>query len=227
MDFLTSVGQAILDALTMLWDKLVAYLPNLIAAIIILIIGILIAKAVEKLVQKIVEAIKVDDLIKKINVIKKIEEAGTKVVFSQILAWMVKWFLYIVLLVAVSEILQLGQFTDFLKSVALYLPNVIIAVLILVVGLILGSFMEDLIVKILISVKAKLAALIARIAKWAIVIFAVLAALTQLNVAPYLINTLFTTIAFAIALAAALAFGLGGKDAAKDLIDTIKKDINQ
>ncbi|MDD5341645.1 MAG: hypothetical protein PHC97_04420 [Patescibacteria group bacterium] len=227
MEFLTSVGQAILDALTMLWDKLVAYLPNLIAAIIILALGILLAKAVEKLVQKIIEAIKVDDLIRKINVIKRIEETGTKVVFSQILAWLVKWFLYIVLLVAVSGILQLGQFTLFLNDVALYLPNVIIAVLILVVGLILGSFMEDLIVKILVSTKTKLANLIARIAKWAIVIFAVLAALTQLNVAPYLINTLFTTIAFAIALAAALAFGLGGKDSAKELIDGIRKDINK
>ena len=227
MEFLSSIGDAIWVALVTLWDKLVTYLPNLIAALIILIIGILVAKAVEKLVQKIVEAIKVDDLIKKINIVRHIEEAGTKVTFSLILAWLVKWFIYVVLLVAVSEILQLGQFTTFLKDVALYVPNVIIAVLILVVGLILGSFLEDLIVKILKGAKAKLAILIARIAKWSIVIFAVLAALTQLNVAPYLINTLFTTIAFAIALGAALAFGIGGKDAAKDLIDKIKRDINQ
>lgn len=226
MTFLRSIGRAILDALAMLWDKLIAYLPNLIAAIIILIIGVLIAKAIEKLIQKIVEALKVDELIKKINVIKKIEEAGTKVVFSQILAWLVKWFLYIALLVAVSEILQLGQFTDFLKDIALFLPNVIIAVLILVVGLVLGAFLEDLIAKVLVSTKAKLVSLIAKIAKWAVVIFAVLAALIQLKVAPVLIQTLFTTIAMAIALGAALAFGLGGKDAAKDMIDKIRKDIN-
>jgi len=91
----------------------------------------------------------------------------------------------------------------------------------------LGSFIEDLLVKILVSTKAKVAALVAKVAKWAIVIFSVLAALIQLNVAPILIQTLFTTIAMAIALAAALAFGLGGRDAAKDMIDKIKKDINQ
>jgi small-conductance mechanosensitive channel len=225
MVFLRSIGRAILDALVILWDKLIAYLPNLIAAIIILIIGILIAKAIEKLIQKIVEALKVDDLIKKINIVQKIEESGTKVVFSQIFAWLVKWFLYVALLIAVSEILQLGQFTDFLKDVALYVPNVIIAVLILVVGLVLGSFLEDLIVKILKGTKAKLASLIARVAKWSVVIFTVLAALIQLKVAPMLIQTLFTTIAMAIALAAALAFGLGGKDAAKDMIDKIKRDM--
>jgi small-conductance mechanosensitive channel len=225
MTFLSSIGRAILDALAILWDKLIAYLPNLLAAIIILIVGILIAKAVEKLIQKIVEALKVDELIKKINIVKHLEESGTKIIFSQILAWMVKWFLYIALLVAVSEILKLGQFTDFLKDVALYLPNVIIAVLILMAGLILGSFIEDLLVKILKSTKAKLTSLVARVAKWSIVIFAVLAALIQLKVAPMLIQTLFTTIAFAIALGAALAFGLGGKDAAKDMIDKIKRDI--
>lgn len=226
MVFLRSIGNAILDALAMLWDKLIAYLPNLIAAIIILIIGVLIAKAIEKIIQKIVEALKVDDLIKKINIIKKIEEAGTKVVFSQILAWLVKWFLYVALLVAVSEILQLGQFTDFLKDIALFLPNVIIAVLILVVGLVLGTFLEDLVAKLLVSTKTKLVSLTAKIAKWAVVIFAVLAALIQLKVAPVLIQTLFTTIAMAIALGAALAFGLGGKDAAKDMIENIRKDIN-
>ena len=227
MTFLSSIGRAIVDALVILWDKLIAYLPNLIAAIIILIVGILIAKAIEKLIQKIVEALKVDELIKKINIVQRIEESGTKVVFSQIFAWLVKWFVYVALLIAVSEILQLGQFTDFLKDIALYLPNVIIAVLILVVGLVLGSFIEDLLVKILRGTKAKLASLIARIAKWSIVIFTVLAALIQLKVAPMLIQTLFTTIAMAIALGSALAFGLGGKDAAKDMIDKIKRDINQ
>jgi len=227
MTFLSSIGQAILDALVILWDKLIAYLPNLIAAIIILIVGILIAKAIERLIQKIIEALKVDDLIRKINIVKKIEEAGTKVIFSQIFAWLVKWFFYVALLIAVSEILELGQFTDFLKDVALYIPNVIIAVLILVVGLVLGAFLEDLILKILRGTKAKLASLIARVAKWSVVIFTVLAALIQLKVAPILIQTLFTTIAMAIALAAALAFGLGGKDAAKDMIDKIKRDVNQ
>ncbi|MFA5187831.1 MAG: hypothetical protein WC460_00530 [Patescibacteria group bacterium] len=227
MDFLSSIGQAIIDALVILWDKLIAYLPNLIAAIIILIVGILIAKAIEKLIQKVIEALKVDDLIRKINIVKKIEESGTKVIFSQIFAWLVKWFLYVALLIAVSSILNLGQFTDFLKSIALYLPNVIIAVLILVAGLVLGSFIEELLVKILVSTKAKVAALVAKVAKWAIVIFSVLAALIQLNVAPILIQTLFTTIAMAIALGAALAFGLGGKDAAKDWIDQIKKEINR
>jgi len=225
MEFFNSIGEAILEALTMIWEKLIDYLPNFIAGILILIIGIFLAKAIEKIVQKIIEAAKIDELVGKINVVKKIAEGGTKVVFSQIFAWMVKWFLYIVLLVAVSEILKLGQFTLFLKDIALYLPNVIIAVLILVVGFVLGYFIDDLIVKVLKSTREKLANLVGAVAKWAVIVFAVLAALIQLKVAVSLIQMLFTAIVFMFALAIGLSFGLGGKDAAKDLIEEVKRDI--
>lgn len=226
MTFLSSIGNAILEALVNIWDKLIGYLPNLIAAIIILIVGIIVAKAIAKLVQKIVEALKVDDLIRQINVVKKIEESGTKVILSQILGWLVLWFLYVVLLVAVSDILELGQFTAYLKDIALYLPNVIIAALILVVGLVLGDFVNDLLVKILKGAKAKMAALSGAVAKWAIIIFTVLAALIQLKVAVSLVQMLFSAIVIMLSLAFGLAFGLGGKDAAKDFIDKIKRDIN-
>ncbi|OGY42267.1 MAG: hypothetical protein A2Y67_04425 [Candidatus Buchananbacteria bacterium RBG_13_39_9] len=225
MELFSSIGDAILEALASLWEGLVAYLPSLIAGIIILILGIFVARAIEKLLEKLIEAAKIDELIRKINVVKKIEEGGTKVVFSQIFAWMVKWFLYVALLIAVSEILRLGQFTLFLKDIALYLPNVIIAVLILVVGFVLGYFVDDLIVKVLKSTRAKLANLVGSVAKWAIIIFTVLAALIQLKVAVALIQMLFTAFVFMLALALGLAFGLGGKDAAKETIEEVKRDL--
>jgi hypothetical protein len=225
MEFLQDIGVAILDALKDLLYQVLGFLPELIAALVVLIIGIIIAKAISRLVRQIVRAIKVDKYIKKINIIAKIEESGTIVDFSAILAWLVKWFLYIVLLIAVSEILQLGQFTMFLSDIAIYLPNVIIAVLILVVGLVLGEFIDNLIVSILKSAKAKLGALVGAVAKWSIFVFAVLAALIQLGVATALIQTLFTAIVVTIALSAGLAFGLGGRESAKDFIEKMRKDI--
>lgn len=225
MEFLQDIGVAILNALKDLFYQVLGFLPEFIAALVVLIIGILIAKAISRLVRQVVRAVKVDKYIKKINVIAKIEESGTIVDFSSILAWLVKWFLYIVLLIAVSEILQLGQFTAFLSDIALYLPNVIIAVLILVVGLVLGEFIDGLIVSILKSTKAKLGALVGAVAKWSIFVFAVLAALIQLGVATTLIQTLFTAIVVTIALSAGLAFGLGGRDSAKEFIERMRKDI--
>jgi len=227
MVFLKSIGRAVLDALVILWDKVLAYLPNIIAALVILIIGVLISKAIAKLVQKIIEALKIDAYVRKINIVQKIEEGGTRVILSKILGWLVKWFLYIVLLIAISEILALGQFTNFLREIALYLPNVIIAVLILVVGLVLGDFVDRLIISILKGTKAKLAPLVGAVAKWSIFVFSILAALIQLGVAVTLIQTLFTAIMVTIALSAGLAFGLGGRDAARDFIEKVKQDVSE
>lgn len=225
MEFINSIGEAIVQALISLWDGIVLYFPSLIAGLVILIIGIFLAKAIEKLVEKIIRAAKIDELVQKINIVKKIEEGGTKVVFSQLFGWLVKWFLYIVLLVAVSDILQLGQFTTFLKDIAMYLPNVIIAVLILVAGFVLAYFVDDLVVKVLRSSREKLANLVGAVAKWAIIVFTVLAALIQLNVATQMIQMLFTAIVAMLALAFGLAFGLGGREAAKELIEEVKRDI--
>jgi hypothetical protein len=227
MDFLRNVGEAIVDAVVDLFYQVLGFLPELVAALVVLILGIMVAKALAKLVQQIVRAVKVDKYVRKINLIKKIEEAGTVVEFSFVLAWMVKWFLYIVLLIAVSEILHLGQFTSFLRDIALYLPNVIIAVLILIVGLVLGEFVDNLVNSILKSTKAKLGALAGAVARWAIFIFAILAALIQLGVATTLINTLFTAIVAGVALSAGLAFGLGGREAAKSFIDKVRRDISE
>ncbi|MCB0483239.1 MAG: hypothetical protein KDC37_01615 [Flavobacteriales bacterium] len=226
MELLQTIGDAIVVALQDLWVDVVAFLPSLIAALVVLIIGLIIAKALGRLAQRVIHTIKVDDVVRKIDVVQKLEEAGTKVQLSEMVGWLVKWFLYIVLLIAVSDILNLSQFTAFLNEIAIYLPNVIIAALILIVGLVLGQFADDLIVKILKGTKARKAPFIGAVAKYAIFVFSILAALIQLNVAVSLINTLFTAVVVTLAVGTGLAFGLGGKDAARDAIEKLRRDIN-
>ena len=227
MEFLNTIGDAVVVALLDVWYDVVAFLPELIAAIIVLIVGVIIAKALSKVVQTVVERLRVDAVVQKIDVVRQIEQSGTHVRLSAVLGWLVKWFLYVVLLIAISDILQLGQFTSFLNAIALYLPNVIIAALILMVGLVLGHFADELIVRLLKGAKARKAPVIGAVAKWAIMVFSILAALIQLNVAVALINTLFTAVVVTLAVASGLAFGLGGKDAARDVIENFRRDINQ
>jgi len=227
MEFFQDIGKTILDSLSSLWDSLIDYLPSIIAAVIVLVVGILIARLIARIITRIIRALKVDHYVRKINIIKKIEESGTLIEVSAIIGWLVKWFLYIVILIAVSEILELSQFTVFLRDIALYIPHVIIAVLILLVGIILGDFADRVIVSILRPTKAKLATLVGAIAKWAIFIFAIFAALIQLGVAVSLIQTLFTAIMVAIALSVGLAFGIGGKEAAKEFIEKMRRDIRE
>ena len=114
-----------------------------------------------------------------------------------------------------------------MRDIALYIPHVIIAVLILLVGIVLGDFADRVIVSVLRPTKAKLASLVGAIAKWAIFIFAIFAALIQLGVAVSLIQTLFTAIMVAIALSVGLAFGIGGKEAAKEAIEKLRRDIRE
>lgn len=221
MDYFAESQEAISASLENLWSKVMAFVPELLVALIILIIGLILANVIGGVAHKLVELTKVDSLIKKIDATKKLADAGLKLNVASLIGWIVKWFLIIVTLIAVVDILNLEQVTNFLNDVARYLPNVIVAVVILAVGLVVGQFVYDVVEK---SAKAShvtkhTADVLAALAKWSIIIFAVLAGLSQLGIAPNLIQTLFTGIVAGLALAFGLAFGLGGKDHATKFLD--------
>lgn len=218
-------NEAIVGSLQDLWAKIIAYMPELVAAIVVLIIGLVLSSVLSKVAKKLVELTKVDKLVKKIDATKKLEESGLKISFAAMIAWIVKWFFIIITLIAVVDILKLQQVTLFLQDIALYVPNVIVAVIILAIGLVLGQFIYDVVEK---SAKASkvtkhTAEVLAAVAKWSITVFALLAALVQLGVATNLIEILFTGLVAMLALALGLAFGLGGKDHATKWLDKVSK----
>ena len=139
---------------------------------------------------------------------------------------LVKWFIIIVFLVAALDVLNLSQVNSFLQGVVLlYLPNVIVAVLFLIIAAILAEIVKNIVVGSARAAGVTSANLAGAVAKWAIWVFAVIAALTQLGVASALIQTLFTGLVVAISLAFGLAFGLGGKDAAARAIDRVRSEV--
>jgi len=225
MGFLQSTADALSTSFGELFNSLIAFIPSLVAALIILIVGLLIAGALSRLVQRLVEMLKIDSLISRIDIIEKMNHAGGKVHLSVIIGWLVKWFLILATLIAVADILQLTAFNQFLNRIALYFPNVVIAVLILVAGLVFGNGVSNVIRTVIKSSNLKVGAIVATVAKWAIVIFAIMAALSQLEIATGLISTLFTGIVFMLALAGGLAFGLGGKEGASTLINSLRDEM--
>ena len=108
-----------------------------------------------------------------------------------------------------------------------YLPDAFIAVIILLVGMLLGSFVYDVVNTAVSAAKLGGAAILAGICKWAIVVFAFIAALQQLDIAQELLQTLTTGLVAMLALAGGLAFGLGGQSHAKHVLDKLKSDISQ
>ena len=119
-----------------------------------------------------------------------------------------------------------SEITDFLKRVLLYIPNIFVAILILIVAALVAEFLGKFIRASMEAGRLSAARFIGSVAKWSVWVFALFAALLQLGVAPSLINIIITGFVAMIAIGGGLAFGLGGKDSAKEVLDKIKKDIS-
>lgn len=208
-----SLSEAFTSSLSDLWYGLVGIIPDVIGAIIILIIGLILAKLLSNLTRWVVKKIKVDLLFEKTKITKKFEDVGFRFVPSDVLAWIIKWFIIIATFMAVADTLRLQEVTNFLREIVLYIPNVIVAILIIVIGLIVGDLVKSFIKKTLQAsrLNEKRADTLGRLGKYAVLIFAGMAALIQLGIAAELVQILFA----GIVITAALAFGLGGKDQAK------------
>jgi len=129
-------------------------------------------------------------------------------------------------LLAVSDILNLFAFSDFLKQVLLYVPNIVIAVLIMLAGVVLAAFLSKLVRASVLASRLHAARFLGALTKWSILIFAFLAVLSQLGVAGALVNTLIMGFVAMLAIAGGLAFGLGGKDVAAAWLEKIKDEIS-
>ena len=146
---------------------------------------------------------------------------------AKFMGGLVKWFLILVFLMAATDILRLTQVTNFLNSIILYLPNVVVAAVILAVAFLVANFVFAVVKGSTKVAGIVSATLLATVAKWAIVIFGFLAALIQLGIAASLINTLFIGFVAMLALAGGLAFGLGGKDEAALILKKIRQEITE
>lgn len=212
-------------SLQSLFEGFVNLLPGLLAAIIVFIIGWIIAVALGSLVERVIRYIKLDEGLVKLGANKPFEKVGLRLDTGKFLNVLVKWFLIIAFLLAAVDILGLEEISNFLKDVLLYIPNIVIAAVILVAAVLVADVVEKIIKHSMKAVRPTVNGFISSVAKWSILIFAFFAALMQLGVAPALINTLVMGLVAMLAIAGGLAFGLGGKDAAAAFIERLKREM--
>jgi hypothetical protein len=211
-----------------LFYGLVAFIPNLIVAIVIFVVGWLIGVGLGRVVAQIVDALRVDQALRAAGVDRVVNRAGFTLSSGKFLGFLVKWFFIIVFLVAALGVLHLDQVNLFISEVVLgYLPQVIVAVLILLVAAVVAQAAERVVSGSAKAAELRSAGFIGSVAKWAIWIFALLAALSELQVATALVQTLFTGIVIAIALALGLSFGLGGQAAAARYLEHLRGTIHE
>lgn len=215
-------------SLNNVWGGIITFLPKFIIALIIFIIGWIVGSILGKVVAQFFKAIKLDTMLKSVGTDTVMERAGFNLDSGKFFGMLVKWFFVVVFLVAAIDVLGLVQVNFFLQSVVLgFLPQVIVAALILVVGAILAHTLSQIVVGGARAAEMPSAKFAAGIAKWAVWIFAILAALTQLGIAGAFAQTLFTGLIAMLAIAGGLAFGLGGRDAASRYIENLRKDISE
>jgi len=199
---------------------------RLVVALAIFIIGWIIGMFVASIIEKIFKKINVDSALRKAGVETALQRGGMALNSGYFVGGLLKWFIIVVFLISSFQILGLVQVTYFLQQVVIgYLPQVIIAVLILMVAVVIGDIVQRIVRASAGAAGVRSSHLLGAIAKWVIWIFALLTVLLQLGIGADLIRILFTGIVVAGAIAFGIAFGLGGQTHASELITKIKREI--
>lgn len=217
-------GYVIGLSLQQVWTSVANFVPLLLGAVVVFIIGWILAVSLGKIVEQVVKALRVDGFLAKLDVEKAMERAGWKLDSGAFLGGLVKWFLIVVFLLAAANILGLTQVSDFLRDVLIYIPNVVVAALILIIAALVANVVESA-VRGSVEAAGYKGSLAAVVTRWAIWVFAFVAALQQLGIATALLQTVVTGLVAALALAFGLSFGLGGKDTAAAFIDRLRGEI--
>ena len=208
----------------LLWAT-VNFLPNLVLAIIIFVIGWFLGVLIGRVIAQAVRAIKVDHALKAAGVEEVVNRAGWSLNSGEFIGALVKWFIIIVFLLAALSAMGLTSVTLFLQLGLLpYLARVIVAVLIIAIAAVVAQLAQSVVTGSARAAGVSSAGFAGTVAKWAIWVFAILAALDQLGVTPF-VKTIFTGVVVALSIAFGLAFGLGGQEAAARFIERTRDDM--
>lgn len=221
-------GTVIATSFANLWDGIIAFIPNIIIAFVIFVAGWIIGSIIGGAVESLIKATKVDNALKKTGLDDTMAQAGMVLNIGKFVGGLIKWFIVVVFLIASFDVLKLTQVNDFLRGVVIgYLPQVIAAVLILLISAVIADVVQKLVASSVKAAGIRSANLLGSMAKWVIWVVGVLAAISQLGIAAPIIQTLFSGIVVAFSIAFGLAFGLGGQQAAADIIQKVRNEITE
>lgn len=226
MTFVDVVVGSVFTAFRNLWESFIFFLPDFIGALLVLVVGWAVAAGLGRLAHRVVVLLQIDKAVDALHISHAFERAGVQFDIAALFGWLVKWFLLVVTFLAAADVLGWAQLSEFLQTVVAYLPNVIIAAVVLLVGILVANFVSQVVHRAVEAAKLTHAGFLSGIAKWAILVFSTLAALNQLAIAEELVQSLFTAFVAMLALAGGLAFGLGGKEHAARLLDHLRKDLS-
>jgi Mechanosensitive ion channel, conserved TM helix len=212
MAVFTNWGTAILSALANALNLVLTFMPRLLGFLVILLVGWLLATAISQGLTFLLRKVGFDRMGDRIGLTRLEQRMGVKMDSAGLLGKIGYWFLFLIFLVPAADALGLPAVSNVLNQLVAYIPNVFVAILVLFLGALAATVVADLVRGATASTRIGNPNLLASIARYAILGFAALIALEQLQIAPALLNILFMAIVGAAAIAVGLACGLGGQD---------------
>lgn len=204
--------------------QIAGYIPTLFGALVILLVGWIIAKAIRTVVIRVLNVVRFNMIADKAGISSILQKGSINITAGQMIGTLAYWLVMIMVLVMVVNALGLTVASQLLEGLLAYIPKVIAALFVLVLGLFLGNFVSGVVRTAASNADLPRPNTLSGISKWAIVIFAVTISLKELGIAPLLVASTFNIFFGGLCLALALAFGLGGKEtAARYLEELIKR----
>lgn len=210
--------QSLVSAMSALWQRIASFIPNLLGALVVVIVGFLVARLLDTLLSKLLAKLGLDRLIQGTGLNKLLARVGIKVPASVLIGKIVYWFVLLVFLVSALESLGLERISATLDTLALYVPKVFAAALVLVAGVLLAQLLNSLVSGAAEGVGLDYAAAMGRVAQSLVIIISISVAIGQLEIKAELLNYVIAIVLLSIGFASALAIGLGCRDIAGQII---------
>lgn len=206
-----------------MWTKVLSFLPNLLVALVILIVGWIIARIIRTLVARVLRMARFDTLTERAGINQALQQGQITTAPSGIVGKLFYWIVVLLALVMAIDALGLTVATELLNRLLFYIPNVIAAVFILALGFFFGGLVRGFVQTLAGGVQAVNPQTIGKVAQAAVIIFSVAASLEQLRIATTIITYAFAIAFGALALGLALAFGLGCRDLVKEWVEKVAR----
>ena len=211
----------VLDPIRAMLASTAAYVPKLLGALFILILGWIFAKVVREISHRILQSIKFESIAQKAGISEVLGKGGIRMTASEMISRLVYWFIMIIILVMTLNALGLTVASQLLERITAYIPRVISALFVLIIGMFLSNVISGIVGTTALNTKIPKPEALQTLTRWAILVFTALTALGELGIGTLIVSATFNIFFGAICLALALAFGLGGKEVAGKILHEV------
>lgn len=219
--------EALVVASSTIVTRLLSFIPNLLGAIVVFLIGWLISGWMRSLVIKMLTAARLQNIVQKTVIEQFIQKAELKGKIEEIVGGLVRWVIIFIFFIAAINILGLSTVSLVLNSILAYIPRVLSAIIILLVGVVLAGAVESIVKGTAGAIDVSTSRLLGKISSWMVMIFAILASISELGIAAQFINTVVIGVVASLSLGFGLALGLGSKDVVGEVLSNWYKELQK